>query len=175
MNVFFAWVFEPGAPGHGERILAVQAPPREYARPTALFGAVSRILEPADSVPLQALICGQCGVALHDWRRLEFTWNAAPLSPCEGEYPNDPRGVTDSSLGLKRAQRAIPQDRKPSSTTPVGVAELLCMQLLRPLKGSMGGVLFPGVSPARYRTRPQPPATSCHPYGMDLICDSMAG
>ena len=51
-------------------------------------------------------------------------------------------------------------------TTPVGIAELLCTQLLRPLKGS---VRFPGVSPACYRTRTQPPAASCRPYGMDLM------
>ena len=57
---------------------------------------------------------------------------------------------------------------------PSGVTELSCTQLLRPLKGSAGGALFPGVSPACYRTRPQPPAISYHPYGMDLICYSMA-
>ena len=71
-----------------------------------------------------------------------------------------PKGVTAGSRGLKRAQRAIPPDRKPTyCTTPLGVAATVCMRLLRPLKGSVsGGVYFRG-----YRPRAQPPATGCHP------------
>ena len=56
-----------------------------------------------------------------------------------------------------------------------GVAGAPFTKVLRPLKGAMGGVLIPGVAPAYCRTRAQPPATRCHPYGMDLIVDKTSG
>ena len=61
--------------------------------------------------------------------------------------------------------RAIPPETEPPPPTPLGVVELLCAKLLRPLPGSLDGVGLRSRGIRALRAH-QPLATSCDPAGV---------